>query len=108
MADARHGVRPVALLPDEYLPAGRMVVTIRARSVTSAVSAQTPVARIVVFQFDGRTACSSDLTAAQLPAAFADVTVPCGLTADGPATLIVFSLGANEIAIDRINLSWMR
>jgi len=108
VADAKRGLRPVALLPDEYLPAGRMLVTMRARSVTPAVSAQTPVARIVVLQFDGRQACASDLTAAQLPAAFAEVAVPCGLTADGPATLIVYSLGANEIAIDRINLSWMR
>jgi len=108
IADARRGVRPVALLPDEYLPAGRMVVTMRARSVTPAVSAQTPVARIVVFQLDGRQACVSDLTAAQLPAAFAEVAVPCALTVDGPATLIVYSLGANEIAIDRINLTWMR
>ncbi len=108
IADARRGVRPVALLPDEYLPAGRMVVTMRARSVTPAVSAQTPVARIVVFQLDGRPACVSDLTAAQLPAAFAEVAVPCALTVDGPATLIVYSLGANEIAIDRINLTWMR
>jgi hypothetical protein len=85
-----------------------MVVTIRARSVTPAVSAQTVVARIVVFQLDGRQACVSDLTAARLPAAFADVTVPCGLTADGPATLIVYSLGTNEIAIDRIKMSWMQ
>jgi hypothetical protein len=36
------------------------------------------------------------------------VAVPCALTVDGPATLIVYGLGANEIAIDRINLSWMR
>jgi hypothetical protein len=36
------------------------------------------------------------------------VAVPCGLTGDGPATLIIYSLGANEIAIDRINLNWMR
>jgi hypothetical protein len=108
VADARRGVRPVALLPDEYLPAGRMVVTLRARSVTPAVSAQTAVARIVVLQLDGRSACMSDLTAAQLPATFADVAVPCGLTADGPATLIVYSLGVNEIAIDRINLRWMK
>ena len=108
VADARRGVRPVALLPDEYLPAGRMVVTMWARSVTPAVSAQTPVARIVVFQLDGRQACESNLTAAQLPGTFAEVAVPCGLTGDGPATLIIYSLGANEIAIDRINLSWMR
>ncbi len=108
VADARRGVRPVALLPDEYLPAGRMVVTIRARSVTPAVSAQTAVARIVVLQLDGRLACMRDLTAAQLPAAFAEVAVPCGLTADGPATLIVYSLGVNEIAIDHINLRWMQ
>jgi hypothetical protein len=108
VADARRGVRPVALLPDEYLPAGRMVVTIRARSVTPAVSAQTVVARILVFQLDGRQACVSDLTAARLPAAFADAAVPCGLTADGPATLIVYSLGTNEIAIDRIKMSWMQ
>jgi len=108
VADARRGVRPVALLPDEYLPAGGMVVTIRARSVTPAVSAQTVVARIVVFQLDGRQACVSDLTAARLPAAFADVAVRCGLTADGPATLIVYSLGTNEIAIDRIKMSWMQ
>jgi hypothetical protein len=107
VADARRGVRPVALLPDEYLPAGRMVVTIRARSVTPAVSPQTAVARLVVFQFDGRPACASDLTEAQLPAAFGEVAVPCGLTTDGPATLIVYSLGANEIAIDRVNLKWM-
>jgi len=107
VADARRGVRPVALLPDEYLPAGRMVVTMRARSVTPAVSAQTAVARLVVLQFDGRPACMSDLTAAQLPAAFGEVAVPCGLTTDGPATLIVYSLGANEIAIDRISLNWM-
>jgi len=108
VADARRGVRPVALLPDEYLPAGRMVVTIRARSVTPAASTQTAVARIVVFRLDGGPACASDLTGAQLPAEFAEVAVPCGLTADGPATLIVYSLGANEIAIDRINLSWMQ
>jgi hypothetical protein len=108
VASARRGVRPVALLPDEYLPAGRMVVTMRARSTTSAVSLQTAVARIVVFQFDGRPACVSEVTAAQLPAAFAEVAVPCGLAADGPTTLIVYSLGANEIAIDRITLSWMR
>jgi hypothetical protein len=54
VADARRGVRPVATLTDEYLPAGRMVVTIRARSVTPAVSAQTAVARLVVLQLDGR------------------------------------------------------
>jgi len=108
VADPRRGVRAVAILADEYLPAGHMKVTIRARSITPAASLQTPVARFVVLQLDGRPACMSDFTTRELPAAFGDVTVPCELTADNPATLIIYSLGANEIAIDHINLRWMR
>jgi len=87
-------------------PRGRMVVTMWARSVTPAVSAQTPVARIVVFQLDGRQACESNLTARSS----GDIRrggVPCGLTADGPATLIIYSRAARDR--DRPHhLNWMR
>jgi 4-amino-4-deoxy-L-arabinose transferase-like glycosyltransferase len=105
VADAKRGVRPVVLLADEYLPAGRLTATIRARRVHDAPDV--PGLQVVVYHLDGTPACLSEVPARDLPRdRFADFDVSCHLRSDGPATLAVVTLGAADIAIDRVNLSW--
>jgi len=105
-ADSRRGERPVVLLPDEYLPRGPLTVTLRARRSTQAEPSTTPVARLALVQLDGTVGCSADFTAGQIPADFRDLSVSCRLAKDGPATLLVDSLGKVDLAFDRVALVW--
>jgi len=108
VADANRGTRPVVLLPDEYLPAGALTVTVRARRLSDA-EVDSAMARVVLSHLDGRPACVSDIAAGQLsPERYINAEVRCRLQRDGPATLAVFSLGAADFAIDRVNLRWAR
>jgi 4-amino-4-deoxy-L-arabinose transferase-like glycosyltransferase len=104
-AEAKRGVRPIALLPDEYLPAGRLTVTVRARRVSEASDG--PGLQVVLYHLDGTPACHADVSSAQLSRdRFVDVEVPCQLRSDGPATLAVVTMGVADIAVERVNLSW--
>lgn len=107
VADARGGIRPAVLLPDEYLPAGALTVTVRARRLSTPPAHEAAAIRTVLFHLDGRPACLTDLPARELPIdRFDDFAVPCRLTRDGPATLIVYTLGVVDLAVERVNLSW--
>ncbi len=107
IADARRGARPIALLPDQYLPRGAVTVTVRARRASAAAAPDTPVMAIVLMPVDGRAACAVNVAAADLPSdRFHDLEVPCRLTADGPATLIVQSLGTSDLAVERVRFRW--
>ena len=107
IADARRGARPIALLPDQYLPRGLVTVTVRARRASEAAAPDTAVMAIVLMPVDGRAACAVNVAAADLPSdRFHDIEVPCRLTSDGPATLIVQSLGASDLAVERVRFRW--
>ena len=104
-AEAKRGVRPIALLPDEYLPAGRLTATVRARRVSEASDG--PGLQVVLYHLDGTPACQADVSSAQLSRdRFVDLEVPCQLRSDGPATLAVVTMGVADIAVERVNLSW--
>jgi hypothetical protein len=106
-ADARRGLRPVALLPDTYLPRGRLTVTVRLRQTSGTPSDATAIARVILVDIDRKPACLSDVSTTQLQMdRFTDVAVPCHLTRDGPATLAVYSLGHADLAIDEVRLRW--
>ena len=105
LADARRGVRPMALLPDEYLPAGRLTATVRARRASDAADGS--ALRVALYHLDGTPACVADISVGQLPRdRFVDFEVPCQLRSDGPATLAVVTMGVADIAVERVNLSW--
>ena len=107
IADARRGARPIALLTDQYLPRGLVTVTVRARRASEAAAPDTAVMAIVLMPVDGRAACAVNVAAANLPSdRFHDIEVPCRLTADAPATLIVQSLGASDLAVERVSFRW--
>jgi hypothetical protein len=105
VADAKRGERPVVLLADEYLPAGRLTATIRARRTSDG--ADGPALRVVLYHLDGTPAGLSDVSSRDLSRDhFVDVDVACHLRSDGPATLAVVTLGAADVAVERVILSW--
>ena len=107
VADARRGVRPIVLVPDEYLPAGPLTVSLSARQTSEPPQGAVPVMRIVVSELDGTVACARDVQSHELPAdRLSDIAVPCRLSHDTAATLAVFSLGAADLAVDAVGLRW--
>ncbi len=106
-ADAKRGVRPVVLLPDEYLPGGLLRVEVGLRRSSAAAAPETPVARIALVQVDDHVACARDVSASEmLDDRFETVTIRCRLTDDGPATLAVDSLGTADLAVADVRLVW--
>jgi hypothetical protein len=101
--------RPIALLPDTYLPRGQVRVTARLRRTSPGAPDSTPVARVALVPLYGRGPCVSEVFAGQLTADhFTDVDLLCQLDRDGPVTLAVFSLGQVDLAIDTVRLVWIR
>ena len=108
-ADAKRNLRPVVLLPDEFLPAGALTTEVALRRTDAAPPATptTPAARIALIELDGHVACSRDIGADEAPhERFAVITVPCRLSRDTPATLAIFSLGTADLAFDTVRLRW--
>jgi 4-amino-4-deoxy-L-arabinose transferase-like glycosyltransferase len=106
VADAERGERPVALLPDTYLPRGVVRVAVSLRRTSPDAQDATPVARLTM-QPLGAAGCASDVLAVQVPAdRFADVALRCELARDSPVTLAVFSLGQVNLAVESIELQW--
>jgi len=105
VADAKRGIRPIALIADEHLPRGRVTASVRARQLGTATDGQ--ALRVVLYHLDGTPACVSDVAARDLPRdRFVDLEVECRLRSDGPATFAVTTLGVADLAIERVNLSW--
>jgi 4-amino-4-deoxy-L-arabinose transferase-like glycosyltransferase len=105
--DARRGVRPIALMPDEYLPAGALTLELSARQTTTGPIARIAVMRVVLSELDGRVACVRDVTSDELPAdRLTTIALPCRLSRDTAATLAVFSLGVTDLAVDAVALRW--
>jgi 4-amino-4-deoxy-L-arabinose transferase-like glycosyltransferase len=105
-ADAKRGLRPVVLLPDEYLPAGALTTEVTVRR-TAGEATTTPAARIALVELDGHVACSRDIGADEVPSdRFATIAVPCRLSRDTPATLAIFSLGTVDLAFEAVRLRW--
>jgi 4-amino-4-deoxy-L-arabinose transferase-like glycosyltransferase len=106
LADAKRGVRPVALLPDSYFPRGPLTLSVAMRRTGSEPVAQA-VARIALVDLDGRPACAADVSPAQLEVSrFSEVALSCQLARDGPATVAVYSLAQADFAIASIRLRW--
>jgi hypothetical protein len=106
--DAARGTRPIALLPDTYLPRGSLRVTTRMRAIDAGTSAATPVARIALVPLAGDPGCVADVVAAQLRSdRFTDVTTLCRVERDGPVTLAVFTLGQVDLAVSSVHLTWV-
>ena len=94
-------------LPDEYLPAGALTVSLSARQTSEPPPGAVPVMRIVVSELDGTVACAREVQSHELPAdRLSDVVVPCRLSRDTAATVAVFSLGAADLAVDAVGLRW--
>jgi hypothetical protein len=107
VASARMGERPVVLLPDTYLSRGPLTLTVRMRRTNVGPSDATAVARIALRRLDGQLACVEDVSGAQLQAdRFAEVVIQCRLVRDGPATLAIYSLGHEDLAISDVSLRW--
>ena len=106
-ADAKRGLRPVVLLPDEYLPAGALhdgsdraadhaVRQRRAGRAHRPRRARRP---------RGLHARHQQPTKSP-PDRFATIAVPCRLSRDTPATLAIFSLGTADLAFEAVRLRW--
>lgn len=107
IADRARGTRPVVLLADQYLPAGALTLTVRMRRMHDAMMTDAPAARAELLHLDGKPACQADVPGRQLPAdAFGEITLRCRLVADGPATLLLYSLGTVDLSFDTVNLNW--
>jgi hypothetical protein len=108
VADARRGVRPVALLTDEYIARGLIRLQTHARRTSNAPSESVPAMRITMVDLDGTTICGSDVAAGALkPDRFDAITMTCHVPRDTVATLAIFSLGIVDVAIDQVTLDWM-
>lgn len=107
LADARRGVRPVALLPDEFLPAGALQTEVALRRASPDQTATGAGARVALVELDGRVACARDVSAGELPAdRFETIAVACRISQDTAATLAIFSLGTVDLAVDSVRLRW--
>jgi 4-amino-4-deoxy-L-arabinose transferase-like glycosyltransferase len=105
-AEARHGVRPIVLLPDAYLPRGGVTVTVHARRTSHAIDLVQPAVRLALIPLRG-TACVRDVLAQELRTEhFAQIVLPCRLLHDGPATLAVVSLGVADLEVREVVLMW--
>jgi hypothetical protein len=106
-ADAKRGVRPVVLLPDEYLPAGSLTTSVSVRRSGAAPSGVLPAMRLALVELDGTVACTRDVSSDELPQdRFATIAVPCRLSRDMAATLAVYSLGVTDVAFGDVHLRW--
>ena len=104
-APAAAGNRQVMVLADEFLPAGDFQLLVTARRSGPDLSADTAVAHVTLTTLDGTTACSEDIPWGLLPdRGFGQIWVPCLLPRDGPATLVVRSLGVTDIYFDEVAL----
>ena len=102
---AGEGPRQVMVLADEYLPAGRSQLLVTARRHGPALNPQAAVARATLVTLDGMTACAEDIAAGMIPEErFGKVWVPCVLAVEGPATLVVQSLGLADLYFDEVAL----
>lgn len=103
--EAAGGRRTAMILPDEFLPAGDLRLTISARRGHSQAAADVPVARVTVIARD--VACAEDIPLGILyEDRFSDVWIPCPLKSEGPATLLVETLGVVELAFENVTLTW--
>jgi hypothetical protein len=78
---------------------------ITARRNGPALSLNTAVAHVALTTLDGTAACSEDIPWGLLPEqGFGRIWVPCSLSQDGPATLVVQSLGVTDLYFDEVAL----
>lgn len=104
-APAAAGARQAMVLADEFLPAGRFQLLITARQNGPDLSVNTAVAHVTLTTLQGTAACSEDIPWGLLPEhGFGKIWVPCTLPQDGPATLVVQSLGLTDIYFDEVAL----
>jgi len=104
-APAAAGNRQVMVLADEFLPACDFQLLVTARRSGPALSLDTAVAHVTLTTLDGTTACSEDIPWGLLPdRGFGKIWVPCLPLRDGPATLVVRSLGVTDIYFDEVAL----
>jgi len=100
------GRRTAMILTDEFLPAGTVTVAIEARREASDLAADKPVARVSLFELDGHVACDEDIPFGILrDDRFGNVWIPCRVNSEGPATLIVDSLGAVDLSFSALTLT---
>lgn len=99
-AEAR---RSGLVLADEYLAAGRYQLRVTATRGGPEATVDTPVARVTVMDGDGGIRCREDVSAGLIPRHVLGMFwVPCGLTEDGPATLIVDALGRADLGLAEV------
>jgi hypothetical protein len=109
-SDAARGRRVALALYDEYLPSGPLVLRVLARRGPGVLPAQSPVARIRLFSLEGGTPCVMLLTIDQMasPDRWTQITLACTLHSDGPARLIVETLGRVDLTFSDVTLQWRR
>ena len=109
IADAKRGLRPVVLLPDEYLPAGSLTTAVTVRRTGAMPPGVLPAMRLALVELDGTVACARDVSSDELPQdRFATIAVPCQLSRDTAATLAIYSLGVSDLALGEVHLTWNR
>jgi 4-amino-4-deoxy-L-arabinose transferase-like glycosyltransferase len=108
-SDARRGRRVAFALYDEYLPKGPLVLRMQTRRGPGELPPGSPLARVRMFTL-GQPPCETFVTSVQLPAADAwtPLTIGCTLPDDGPARLIVETLGRADLSFSSVLLQWQR
>jgi hypothetical protein len=108
VSDAARGRRVAFALYDEYLPRGRVMLQMMARRGTPSAPPSTPVARVRLFLLDGGTPCDVLISVDELPVQdqWMPVGVGCTLAHDGPARLIVDTLGRADLSFSEIVMQW--
>jgi 4-amino-4-deoxy-L-arabinose transferase-like glycosyltransferase len=109
VADAKRGVRPVALLTDEFFARGTLRVRVRARRVSDTNRDEQLAMRISLVAIDGRPACVHDVMAGELVIdRYTAQSVMCELPRDTVASLSIVSLGTVDFALQDVSLDWVR
>ena len=108
VADAKRGVRPVALLADEFLAQGTLRVRTRARRLSNPRRDEELAMQISLAGLDGEPACVHNVLAGELARdRYTTQTMTCVLPRDTVATLAVVSLGTVDFAVQDVLLDWV-
>jgi len=110
VSPAAGGQRVAFALYDEYLPGGPVTLRLLIRRGLGELPSALPVARASLALLDGSPPCLADVTIGQLAASdhWTRFTLACSLPRDGPARLIVETLGRVDLSFGDVLLQWRR
>jgi hypothetical protein len=108
-ADAARGVRPVALLSDQFFARGTIRVSFGARRLSDSPNMAAPAVQISLVTLKGDAVCATEVRGAELVVdRFIPVVMMCRLPTDTVGTIAIVGLGLVDFALDELVLEWVR